>query len=215
MRSPIVLPNPRGSQDSRHPFIMTCSEPNCVTRLASRSAEHAQWQWDTHLCPWTYDTSERIQFVKNSKSLFALQFAELDRCIEEFMDPETSSPELKAAITAHAFHIRLWMQPIFADIEAVKREGMKRYRLHETGEPTETPGVDYDWRPGTPTLPGSKPVPVSAMPAQTISVSALDQDKRAKVMKMHKSGNFELPVIASLTGLTQRQVADIIAEEGD
>jgi len=226
-----VLPNPM--KDSRHPYIMTCTHPDCVTRLASRDLDHALWQWNTHLCPWRYDTSERIQNLKNSKSLFTLQWEELDRTVAEFMklnaalaaseatvEESSRALELRGAISAHAFHVHLWMQPIFADTEAVKHEAMKRYKLHAHSEPTSTPGVDYDWRPATP-VPGTSPapagdsVPVTALPAQTRSVAAItepDPAKRAKVLKMWQSG-IDVPSIAKLTGLTVSQVESVYEDK--
>src|SRR4051812_36667843 len=95
-----ILENPHARLDPKYPFIMTCTHPDCVTRLASHSVEHARAQWMSHLCPWQSGIYERISELKNSRSLFVIMFARLDECIGEFMekDPEPT-PEHKAELT--------------------------------------------------------------------------------------------------------------------
>lgn len=209
----VVKINPTPGPTKLYPYLMTCDVPECVTRIACRTREDALLKWQYHLCPWYPDMTERLERMKNSRSLFQITWSVMDERLKEFKtlqrtmaqgDPiETARLEfLKGEMTGLAFGIRLWMQPIFADMPAVMREANRRFKGIETGNPVETPGVDFDWKPSAVNVAAEKKEP------------AVIEEVAVKIRKMNSTGSFSPQEIAAMTKVSLTQVNAVLQMTG-
>ena len=133
---------------------------------------------------------------------------ELDLAVDEFMKiiPAGSETpvryyELRGQITGVSSCILLWMTPIFASIDEVKREAVKRHKKRLANEHYETAGVEYSWRPGQAT-PG-RAVPVPALPA-------IPPETVEKIYGAFDSGMFTVAELEPVIGLSAAAIQLIL-----
>lgn len=214
----VIKINPTPGPTKLYPYLMTCDVPECVARLACKSREDATLKWQYHLCPWYPDMTERLERMKNSRSLFQITWSVMDERLKEFKSCQRRTAEgdttltarmdfLKGEMTGLAFGIRLWMQPIFADVPAVMREANRRFKGNETGNPIITPGVDFDWKPATGSQQQQQqngtPAPVKPL-AEALVI---------KIKKMYSMGTFTHQEIADMNKVPLNQVLAVLETE--
>jgi hypothetical protein len=215
--------NPNKIKDwDQYPYVFRCEVPLCFYTVSAKTLGDAESVSCIHL----QDGNKHMP-QQSSVSLFKLMFNELDLHIDEFMKIQQNTDdqiatalrtaELKGHIAGLASCIVLWMKPIFADIDAVKREGNKRYKARQRGDETyQTAGVDYKWMPGE-SLPGKAVVAPSQIagtqtpgsdyrPAEEIT---LTEEQTARVKKMGKAG-FTVQQIATQAKLPSSMIQTIL-----
>jgi hypothetical protein len=179
--------------------VYACPEPHCYYRILMRD-EH---DYTDHKCPFFGDKKAGWSVTK---TLVEQVWDLLDRSLDEIMSPSALPKDYhQAQARAYCRVLAIFMQPIFADEDAIADEARKRYKMRKAGEPYETPGLGSLRYAGLPESP-SKPRAKSAPSAPKLSAQEI-----ASIKQAHTSGFFSIEDIATTFKITVDQVNTVIA----
>jgi hypothetical protein len=211
--------NPNKIRDwDNYPFVFRCELPTCYYVVSAKTEDDAYFVSCQH-----YQDRNKHMAQEHSVSLFKLMFNELDLAIDQFMveQDELRKAELKGQIRGTAACVVLWMKPIFLDVDAVRREGMKRYKGRQSGVEHKTAGVDYKWQPGE-SLPGKPVVDPTTITGkktpeqagqQLVAETTANAETIVRIQRMNKAG-FDVKTIAAQTKLPSSTVQSVLSTLG-